>query len=55
MKIEAYGALFMVVIALLCVAYLGTLMDNEPAQGALISVVSAGVGFFLRGRVEKPG
>lgn len=51
---ERYGALFMVVVAMLCVAYLGTMLANEQAQGALISTVSAGVGFYLRGKVEAP-
>lgn len=47
------GALGMVAIALGVVAYLAV-QGSEQSQGALISVVSAGVGYFLRGRVETP-
>lgn len=46
------GALAMVAVSLAVVAGLAW-MGNEQAQGSLISVVSAGVGYFLRGRVEK--
>ena len=57
MKVEAIqniGALAMVAGAMLAVAWLA-LNGNEPSQGALIGVVSAGVGFFLRGKVERAG
>ena len=51
--ITELGALVMVAVALGSVTYLG-ITGNEAAQGALISVVSAGVGYFLRGRVVAP-
>ena len=47
------GALGMVAVALSVVAYLAV-TGSEQSQGAMISVVSAGVGYFLRGRVETP-
>ena len=47
------GALLMVGVALAVLSGLAW-QGNEPAQGALISVVSAGTGYFLRGRVETP-
>lgn len=47
------GALGMVAVALAVVSWLA-LGGNEQSAGALISVVSAGVGYFLRGRVETP-
>lgn len=50
---EKLGALGMVAVAMLVVAYLAG-VGNEPAQGALISVVAAGVGYFLRGRLTPP-
>lgn len=52
-KVQMLGALGMVVVALLVIAYLAV-FDNEQAQGALIGVVSAGVGFYLRGKVIGP-
>ena len=51
-QIEKIGALAMVGIAMGVLSYLAV-MGNEPSQGALIAVVSAGTGYFLRGRVEK--
>ena len=49
-RITEVGALGMVAVALAVVSYLAV-MGSEQAAGALISVVAAGVGFFLRGRV----
>lgn len=51
--IEQYGALAMVGISLLALVYLSVMHQNEQAAGALIAVVAAGNGFFLRGKVEK--
>jgi len=51
-NIEKIGALGMVAIAMAALSYLAVI-GNEQAQGALIAVVSAGTGYFLRGRVEK--
>ena len=52
-KASTLGALGMVAVALAAVTYLAV-MGSEQAQGALIGVVAAGVGFYLRGKVEKP-
>ena len=49
-KIQNLGALAMVAVSLTVVAWLAV-NGNEPALGAIISVVSAGVGFFLRGKI----
>ena len=48
------GALAMVVLAIAVVARLA-LEGNDSALGAMIATLAAGVGFFLRGRVETPG
>jgi hypothetical protein len=50
-NIQEVGALGMVAVSLCVVGWLA-ILGNEAAMGAMISVVSAGVGFFLRGRVE---
>ncbi len=43
----------MLAVALGVLSYLSVL-GNETAQGALIGIVSAGVGYIFRGRVEEP-
>ena len=53
-KIRDLGALGLVMIALLVVAYKAVIAGSEPALGALISILAAGTGYFLRGRVEAP-
>lgn len=50
-NIERVGALGMVGVAMAVVGFLA-IGGNETAAGALISVISAGTGFFLRGKVE---
>lgn len=50
-QIEKIGALVMVGIAMVVLAYLAV-QQVEQAQGALIAVVSAGTGYFLRGKVQ---
>ena len=50
-NIQDVGSFGMVAVALAVVSVLAY-MGNEQAQGALIGVVSAGVGYFLRGKVE---
>lgn len=45
--------LLLIVAALAAVAYLAV-MGNEQAQGAMIGVVSAGVGWAFRGKIETP-
>ena len=50
-QIQHLGALGMVAVSLAVVAY-AALNGSEPALGAIISVVAAGVGYFLRGRVQ---
>ena len=51
-NLEKPGALAMVVMSMIVIAYLAV-QGNEQSQGALIGVVSAGVGYFLRCKVEK--
>lgn len=51
-EIERLGALGMVAVSMGVVGYLA-IVGSEQAQGALIAVVAAGAGYFLRGRVEK--
>lgn len=50
-SIQDVGSFAMVAVALAVVSILAY-TGNEQAQGSLISVVSAGVGYFLRGKVE---
>lgn len=50
-NIEKLGALGMVAVAMAVVSYLA-IMGNEQAQGSIIGAVSAGIGFFLRGKVQ---
>ena len=45
--------LLMIAAAILVVSWLAV-TGNEPAQGAMIGVVSAGVSYAFRGRVETP-
>jgi hypothetical protein len=52
-NIRELGALGMVALAMVVIAYLA-FMQSESALGALISVVSAGIGFYLRGRIQDP-
>lgn len=52
-QIRDFGALGLVFIALFVVAYSVIVKGSEQALGALISVLAAGVGFYLRGRVEN--
>lgn len=52
-RITEIGALGMVAVALAVVSYLAVL-GNEQSAGALIGVVAAGVGYFLRGKVQGP-
>ena len=51
---QQIGAYAMIAIALLVVSYLAVITGNEQAQGAMIGVLTAGVGYALRGRVEAP-
>ena len=52
--IRDFGALGLVAIALFAVAWKAIIEGSEPALGALISILAAGTGYFLRGRVEAP-
>lgn len=52
-QVRDLGALGLVFIALLVVAYATIIGGSEQGLGALISVLSAGVGYYLRGRVES--
>lgn len=47
------GALGMVAVALVVVSYLAV-QGHETATGAVIGVLSAGVSYFMRGRVNSP-
>ncbi len=49
---EAVGAL-LATIALLVVSFVAIVTLNEIALGALIGVVAAATGFYLRGRVQS--
>ena len=51
--VQEIGALVMVVIALLVISYAATIGGSEQAEGALIGILAAGTGFFLRGKVES--
>ena len=51
-KFQEMGALIMVLTALLGVTYLAIVVQDKAAQGALMSVLSAGVGWSSRGKVE---
>ena len=50
-SVQDIGALLMVAVAVGVVAFLAA-NGNETATGALISVISAGTAFYLRGRVQ---
>lgn len=52
-QVRDLGALGLVAIALLVVSYATVIGGSEQGLGALISVLSAGVGYYLRGRVEN--
>lgn len=52
-QVAQLGALCLVTVALVVVSYLSIITGNEQAQGAMIGVLTAGVGYFLRGKVEK--
>ena len=54
LNLKDVGALSMVILAIAVVARLA-LEGNDSALGAMIATLAAGVGFFLRGRVETPG
>lgn len=47
------AGLVMIAAALLVVGYLATVGGNEQAQGSMINVLAAGIGWALRGKVEK--
>ena len=49
---KEWGSLLMVIVALGVVSWLA-LHGSEAAAGAMIGVLSSGVGYFLRGRVER--
>jgi hypothetical protein len=51
-QIRETGALVMVAAALVVVSYLA-FTGSEAAQGALISILAAGTGYFMRGRVQR--
>lgn len=51
-QIQNIGALLMVAIALGVASYKTLLQGSEQAEGAILAVLAAGIGFFLRGRVE---
>ena len=54
MKVTEFGALLMVIVAVLVVSFLA-LKGSEAALGALLGVMSTGTGYFLRGKIQAPG
>ena len=52
--VEKFAAVGMVAVALAVLSLLAY-EGNEQAQGALIAVVSAGTGYFLRGKIQTGG
>lgn len=56
MKITFEGAIggFLSVLALVVVSYIAVVYKNDTATGAVITVLSASVGYFLRGKVAVP-
>lgn len=52
-QIRNLTASVMTILALLAVGFLAIVRDNATALGALISILSAATGWFLRGRVEQ--
>ncbi len=51
-NLERATAMGMVAVAMLVVAW-RTLQGFEQAEGNLISVLSAGIGYYLRGKVQS--
>jgi hypothetical protein len=49
---DVVGAL-LALLGLAVLAYLAIVFTSEQAEGALISLLSAAVGYLYRGRVEK--
>ena len=52
-QIQNIGALLMVGVALGVSSYQAIIGHSEQAEGAILAVLAAGIGFFLRGRVES--
>jgi hypothetical protein len=52
-RMSEMGALGMVAVALLVVSYLAV-QGHETATGAIIGVLTAGAGYFMRGKVTPP-
>ena len=52
--IQKLAAVLMALIALTVLAYMALTTNSETAMGALISVVSAATGYFMRGKVQTP-
>ncbi len=46
------GAMVLVLLAVSVVGYMA-LCGDEPSKGSMIATVAAGVGYLLRGKVEK--
>lgn len=44
----------LLIVAALAVVGVLALQGNEPAQGAMVAVVAAGVSWAFRGKVEAP-
>lgn len=51
-NVEKMTAVGMVAVAMMVVAW-RALLGFEQAEGALISVLSAGIGYYLRGRIQS--
>ena len=51
---DAIGA-GITIVAVVVIAYAAAVQNNDGAMTALVGVVGAGVGYFLRGKVQSPG
>ena len=51
--VQNAGALIMVAVALGVSSYQAIYAGSEQAEGAILAVLAAGIGFFLRGRIES--
>ena len=47
-------AALLVLVSLICVAYLAIVQRDATAVGAIITLLSPGGAWFLRGRVSEP-
>lgn len=53
-RLRNYVAALIALIALGVISYIAVRSNDEAAKGALISVLSAATGWYLRGQVASP-